>query len=327
MDWTKIKRTRASSGKPYGPYVNLDDLIRLQFQVADFSLQPQQPVTSILAGRYASRLRGRGLNFEELRQYQSGDDIRTMDWKVTARTKIPHVRVYTEEKDRQVLLLVDQRINMFFGTRDKFKSVTAAEIAAIASWRAIDSGDRIGALVFNDNEIVSVRPHRSNQAVMSILGQIIHFNQQLHVGADTESNNGMLNTALENALRMALKDVLVVLISDCQGADQQTEKHITRLAAHNDVICFLVHDPTRLALAPRRLALSDGKRQIEVDLGDKKIRERLLVDYEQETANLTRFFRKLSAPFLLVNNKGNTSKQIRRLLGVPLAGRNGGLAK
>ena len=126
---------------------------------------------------------------------------------------------------------------------------------------------------------------------------------------------------------MALKDVLVVLISDCQGADQQTEKHITRLAAHNDVICFLVHDPTRLALAPRRLALSDGKRQIEVDLGDKKIRERLLVDYEQETANLTRFFRKLSAPFLLVNNTGNTSEQVRRLLGVPLAGGNGGLVK
>ena len=93
-------------------------------------------MSSVLSGRYASRLRGRGLNFEEIRRYLPGDDVRTMDWKVTARTRSPHVRVYTEEKDRAVLLIVDQRINMFFGTRDKLKSVTAAELAALGAWRA-----------------------------------------------------------------------------------------------------------------------------------------------------------------------------------------------
>ena len=123
-------------------------MIRIRYKAADFSFKPVQPVNSILSGRYASRLRGRGLNFEELRRYHPGDDIRSMDWKVTARTRTPHVRVYTEEKDRSVLLIVDQRLNMFFGTRQRMKSVTALELAALGAWRALDSGDRVGMVGF-----------------------------------------------------------------------------------------------------------------------------------------------------------------------------------
>ena len=161
MDWTKIRRKKAGAEKPTGVYANLDDLIRIQFKARNFSFLPQQPVTSILSGRYASRLRGRGLNFEELRRYLPGDDIRTMDWKVTARTRSPHVRVYTEEKDRAVLLIVDQRINMFFGTRNRLKSVTAAELAALGAWRAVDVGDRVGAVVFNDTGLVDIKPREA----------------------------------------------------------------------------------------------------------------------------------------------------------------------
>lgn len=320
MDWTRIKRKRVDERKPPGPYTNLDELIRLRFCVADFSLQPRQPVTSILSGRYGSKLRGRGLNFEELRRYLPGDDIRTMDWKVTARTRSPHVRVYTEEKDRQVLLLVDQRTNMFFGTRARFKSVTAAELAAIASWRAIDSGDRIGAVVFNDEELVEVRPQRSNRVAMSILGTIVRMNHALSADGDFESNPAMLNKALESALQLASKDVLIVLISDCQGADQLTEKYVTQLAAHNDIICCLVHDPTRFSLVDETLTLSDSRLQMQVDFRDKKVREKLIADYERETAELSRFFRKLSAPFLMISNEGDITTQVRKLLGVPLPG-------
>ena len=89
----------------------------------------------MLHGRHASRLRGRGHNFEELRGYVSGDDIRNVDWKATARSGEPHIRVYIEERDRPVLLLIDQRHNMFFGTRRAMKSVVAAEAAALAAWR------------------------------------------------------------------------------------------------------------------------------------------------------------------------------------------------
>jgi uncharacterized protein (DUF58 family) len=98
-----------------GVYVDLEHLIALEQKGRKVSLLPRQPVHSLLSGRYASRMRGRGLNFEEIRDYRTGDDVRSIDWKVTARLQSPHVRVFNEERDRQGLLVVDQRLSMFFG--------------------------------------------------------------------------------------------------------------------------------------------------------------------------------------------------------------------
>jgi uncharacterized protein (DUF58 family) len=317
MDWSKIKRRTAAAAKPSGVYANLDDLIRIQFKARDFSFLPHQPVTSVLSGRYASRLRGRGLNFEELRRYLPGDDIRTMDWKVTARTRSPHVRVYTEEKDRAVLVIVDQRINMFFGTRDRMKSVTAAELAALGAWRAISVGDRIGAVVFNDTDTIEIRPQRSQKTVMSILGAVVRMNHALRADVQVEPEAAMLNRALEKALRLAPHDVLVVTISDFFGVDEETERLTARLAEHNDVLGILVHDPIRLEPLEQRLTVSDGALQMEINLADKRLREKLADDYRNEQDHITRFLRKLSAPLLMVSNQGDVVDQVRRLLGVP----------
>ena len=133
-----------------GVYATLVDLVALQYKARGFSFLPRQPIHSLLAGRHASRLRGRGLNFEEIRRYLPGDDIRQIDWKVTARTRKTHSRVYTEERERTVLLLVDQRLTMFFGSVRDMKSVTAAETAALAAWHVLAQKDRVGTLVFND---------------------------------------------------------------------------------------------------------------------------------------------------------------------------------
>jgi uncharacterized protein (DUF58 family) len=317
VDWSRIKRARASSDKPAGVYVDLDELIRIQFKARDFAFQPRQPVTSVLSGRYASRLRGRGLNFEELRRYLPGDDIRNMDWKVTARTRSPHVRVYTEEKDRAVLLLVDQRQHMFFGTRAKMKSVTAAELAALASWRALAVGDRVGAIVFNDTELVEVRPQRSQQNVMAILGEVVRQNHLLKADSAVTPDPGQLNHALEKARVRAPHDVLVVLISDGQGADAQTERFTAQLAAHNDILMFLVHDPSRLDPVGPRLTISDGTLQMELDLTDPAVSEKLAVDYRAEQEEMRRFLRRFSAPLLTISNQGDVVSQVRRHLGVP----------
>ena len=151
--------------------------MRLKFRTRGFSFLPHQPVHSLLAGRHASRLRGRGLNFEEIRRYLPGDDIRNMDWHVTARTRQPHVRVYTEERDRPVLLVVDQRHSMFFGSRRAMKSVVAAEATALAAWRVLQAGDRVGALVFDDQDVVEIPPQRSEQQVLRILDTVVKKNQ------------------------------------------------------------------------------------------------------------------------------------------------------
>ena len=134
-----------------GAYAELDSLVALQFYANGFTLRHNQPVHSLLFGRRASRVRGRGLDFEELRGYIAGDDVRSIDWRVTARAQKPYVRVYSEERDRPTMLVVDQRMNMFFGSRVSMKSVTAAEVAALAAWRALQQGDRIGAFVFNED--------------------------------------------------------------------------------------------------------------------------------------------------------------------------------
>ena len=320
MDWSRIRRQLPEANQSPGVYASLDDLIRLRFKARDFSFMPRQPVTSILSGRYASRLRGRGLNFEEMRRYLPGDDVRTIDWRVTARTRQPHVRVYTEEKDRAVLLLVDQRANMFFGSRDRMKSVTAAELAALGAWRALDAGDRVGAVVFNDTEVTDLRPQRSQQAVMSILGTVVEMNQRLRVGTDIEPNPGMLNEALRKAVRLAPHDVLVVIISDFFGVDSETERLSASLARHNDVLGLLVHDPLRLNPHGHSISVSDGKLQMQMDLGNKKVREKLAEDYRLEQERITHFLKKLSAPLLLVSNEGDVVKQVRRLLGVPARG-------
>ncbi len=122
----------------------------MQWAARGFNLLPRQPLRSVLAGRHAARIRGRGLDFDELRAYLPGDDVRSIDWKVTARTRKPHTRVYTDERERRVLLVVDQRLAMFFGTRVQMKSVTAAELAALLAWHVVGAGDRVGAVVFDD---------------------------------------------------------------------------------------------------------------------------------------------------------------------------------
>ena len=316
MDWSRVQRRRPAAHKPKGVYANLEDLIRIQFEARDFSFQPKQPVTSVLSGRYGSRLRGRGLNFEELRRYQPGDDIRTIDWKVTARTRDPYVRVYSEEKDRQVLLVVDQRMNMFFGTRQKLKSVTAAELAAVGAWRAVDVGDRVGAVIFNDTDVATIKPQRSKATVMRILRAIVQKNHALHADSEVDHSPGMLNQALQRAVQLAPHDVLVVLITDADGVDDETDRLVTRLGAKNDIIGILVTDPSRLDPASERVTVSDGHLQMEVDFADKKTRDCIVDDARAQIERLRHGLRKLSAPLLIVSNEGDSVEQVRKLLGV-----------
>src|ERR1700745_2535477 len=157
-----------------GVYVSLDDLLALEYRGRQISFLPKQPVHSLLSGRFASRMRGRGLNFEEIRDYRSGDDVRSIDWKVTARLQKPHVRVFNEERDRQALLVVDQRLSMFFGSRRAMKSVPRARGGG--PWRILGVGDRVGAILFNDSDVVEVRARRSRATVLRILSTIVAQN-------------------------------------------------------------------------------------------------------------------------------------------------------
>lgn len=143
------------------------------------------------------------------------------------------------------------------------------------------------------------------------------MNHELRADTQVEPNAAMLNRALEKALRLAPHDVLVVMIGDFFGVDEETERLTARMAEHNDVLALLVHDPIRLNPARLRMSVSDGSLQIEMNLTDKRMREKLAANYREEQDHITRFLRKLSAPLLMVSNEGDVVEQVRGLLGVP----------
>lgn len=242
----------------------LEDLVELQFKAKGFSLLPRQPVESLLSGRHASRLRGRGLTFEELRDYRPGDDIRAIDWKATARLRSPHVRVYSEERERPVLLIVDQRNPMFFGSKRTTKATAAVEVAALSAWRVLDVKDRVGAIVFGDDEIVQIRPQRSRQTVMRICNELIRLNRKLSA-ASPRSTPENLNAALQRAVNVANHDYLVVIVTDYDGADDETRRLCTTLAAHNDVLAVLTYDPLGIKLPDEPgLEVTDGENAMAI---------------------------------------------------------------
>ncbi len=300
----------------YGVYTSLSHLVALRHRARGFSFLPRQPVHSLLAGRHASRLRGRGLNFEEIRRYQAGDDIRQIDWKVTARTRKTHSRVYTEERERSTLLLVDQRISMFFGSVQRMKSVTAAEAAALAAWRVLEQHDRVGALVFNDSDIVELRPHRSQPAVMRILQAIVEQNRKLTVHGEIESNPGMFNEALRRCDRLAKHDCLVCIVSDGSGNDDETRHLLTRIAYHNDVLFAFVHDPLEEALPDAGpLVFADATGQIEVDTGRQALRAHFENGFAATRAGGRKFLSRRGTPVIPLNTRDDVAEQVRRRLG------------
>jgi len=308
-----------SDGAPLdaGVYVDLDQLIALEQKGRKVSLLPRQPVHSLLSGRYASRMRGRGLNFEEIRDYRSGDDVRSIDWKVTARLQSPHVRVFDEERDRQGLLVVDQRLSMFFGTRRAMKSVTAAEIAAVVAWRILSVGDRVGGIVFNDRSIEEVRPQRSRRIVLQYLTKLAEQNQALGVGRGITRDATMLNRALDRIRRVAPHDATVVIFSDFDGADETTRHAIAALAAHNTVIAVLIHDPSQSELpAAGRMEVTDGELQIALDVAHGSTRQNILDMSKTRLRSVFEWTRDFGVPVLPLSTAEEPVNQLHHLLGL-----------
>jgi uncharacterized protein (DUF58 family) len=297
-------------------YVSLDDLLGLRHRAKGFSFLPRQPVHSLLTGRHASRLRGRGLDFEELRHYAEGDDTRTIDWLATARRASPHVRVYTEERDRNVLLLVDQRLSMFFGSRRAMKSVVAAKAAALAAFRVTSLGDRAGAVVFSENAVAEIRPQAREAGVRRLLPEIVRQNGLLGADSPRTPDPGLLNDALARAARLANHDWLVVLVSDASGADARTVELVTRITAHNDFLIVFVHDPLEAELpAIGRVVVVEADRQIEVDLSAGGLRRDFAYGFAERRERGARFSLHHAIPVLPLSTHRDVADQFRELLG------------
>jgi uncharacterized protein (DUF58 family) len=299
-----------------GAYAELDSLVALEYKARGFSLRHNQPVHSLLFGRRASHVRGRGLDFEELRNYVAGDDVRSIDWRVTARTQKPYVRVYSEERDRPTMLVVDQRINMFFGSRRSMKSVVAAEVAALAAWRVFSQGDRVGAFVFNDSTTEPVRIHRSRATVLRMLERISYQNKLLRSDLLTPAQPGKLNQVLDQVARICHHDAVILIASDFDGADDRTRELLLHLSQSNDVVCCFTYDPLALQhQASGQLVVSNAALQVELRLKESKIREGIREASDQRMRTILAWQHELNIPVLPLSTADDVPQQVRHLLG------------
>jgi uncharacterized protein (DUF58 family) len=297
-------------------YVDVAALARLRHEARGFSFLPKQPLSSLLAGRKRSRLRGRGLDFEELRHYRPGDDIRAMDWRVTNRTGKPHVRVYTEERDRPVVLVVDQRLSMFFGSRHRMKSVTAAELAALGAWRVLDQGDRVGAILFNDHEVRQIKPSRSQRSVLSMLSQLATMNRQLTANSTHSARPGQLAEVIGIAERMTGHDYLVIIISDFDGWNAEALAGVKRMTQHNDLVASLVFDPLERDISgASQLVVSDGRYQLQLEPEKRALAYRFEQSFHSDVSELQAELRKHGMPVLPIDTVDPVFEQLRKQMG------------
>ncbi len=256
---------------PFDP-VRLDkqSLIALHRQAASLSLTALK-VRAVQSGQYLSSFRGRGMEFDEVRPYQAGDDVRTLDWRVMARTGKPHTKLFREERERAVLLWVDNRASMFFATRGAFKSVMAARAAALLAWAAVKQGDRVGGLIFSEQQHEELRPQGGKHAVLHLIQRLVELEQAAWLQRKTQPHDAAVTSeaALQSLLRLrrvARPGSLVVLLSDFREVDDRCELHLAQLARHNDVVMFFIYDELEATLPPAGLyRVGDGEQTMMLD--------------------------------------------------------------
>lgn len=228
------------------------------------SIQYYPEGKALRAGQHLSKIRGRGMDFSEVRNYQAGDEVRHMEWRVTARTGRPHVKIYQEERERHTVLLVDFNPSMIFGTRIAFKSVVAARLASMLAWSVIKQGDRVGGFFFSASEHSEFMPRGRDSGVLPLLGALSHYTEQANRKRETQSR--ALSDALIRLRRVIRPGSILVLISDFYAMDLESEKHLTRLRANNDILAYHICDRIELtAPKPQQYAMTNGRDELVLD--------------------------------------------------------------
>ena len=247
-----------------GIYTDLGRLLNCRHWAKSLKLFARQPARSMLLGEARSKFRGRGMEFEEVRHYQPGDDVRNIDWRVSARTGGTYTKLFREERERPVHILVDQRSSMFFGSGTRFKSVVAAELAAALGWAALAGSDRIGGQIIGDRSESDTRARRTKQAVLRLVHDLNSYNHQLLLAAGSTKS---LAAMIEECRRLVRPGTAVFIISDFHDFDQTTARALVLLARHTDISLMKVFDPLEEQLpAAGAVSISDGQERASINL-------------------------------------------------------------
>ena len=280
-------------GMSHGPAsVSASSLIALERKSRGLSLKSKE-ISATRMGAWHSAFRGRGMEYDESRPYQSGDDIRSIDWRVTARTGKAHTKLFREEREKPVHLWIDFRAAMFFATRGKFKSVIAAELASLFAWVVCRRGDRVGGILFADDLHYELKPRRGKTAVLRLIRHLVHYPGWRRTGHGKPDQKRLLHSFL-NLRQLVRPGSMVILLSDFRGFDEQARSQIIRLRQHNELLMVHIYDRLETSLPPAgHYRITDGETDLTFDSHDKKrvqdYRQRFH-DHREQLLNMARTF-------------------------------------
>ena len=294
------------------------NLVQLRTLARQLPLHKQKKVLNDLAGSHASAIRGRGLDYAEVREYQAGDDIRAMDWRVTARTGDAHIKVFREEKERPVLLVCDLRAAMRFGSRRALKQVLAADLTALFAWAALEHGDRIGALLFNDELETDLRPKTGRKQVLQLLNELTTMAPS--ASADPQQR---MQQICRHLRRIARPGSAIYFISDWTGFDADCEQQLHSVTRHCDLVAVHISDPLEAELPPPGLySLSDGQQRLSLDSTTSRQREEYQQAFSLRMNNLQQQLQRLKVPLIaLSTSNADPLPALRQGLGLGMLSR------
>ncbi|ASQ44705.1 DUF58 domain-containing protein [Legionella clemsonensis] len=291
-----------------GITANLEELLAFKRYAQKINQKPE--TNAAYAGNHTSKSRGRGMDFAEVRNYQAGDEIRHMEWRVTARTGRAHVKLYQEERERPVVLLCDFNPSMYFGTRLAFKSVVAARLAAMIAWTAMKQGDKVGGLIYSATEHNEFTPHSRNLGVLPFLAALSHYTS---ASLENKAQPKPLSEVLVRLRRVTRPGSIVTIISDFYALDDESERHLSRLRLHNDVLAYHVCDPLELAPPkPEHYPITDGQQETILDTTSDDVVRSYQAYCEQRITHLEALFKRLKIQYIQVTAEDNIPKLVRK---------------
>ena len=302
----KTDKHRAFDRHSNGVVVTSDELYRLHGDALRVICSPDAMVSSLFPGAYKALFHGRGLEFDEVRKYQWGDDYRMIDWRVSARTGQMHTKLFHEERERTLYLLVDGGESMHFGTRKQFKWVLAARIAAIFGWLAYETGDRVSALVVGDSVRCRFQPPGMGESALVRIFHLLAQEPQLSNKEPQLSNkepqpgskepqqksHSRLLDGMKYLRQVARKDALILILSDFRQLDQQTRQQLGYLAHHFEVAAIKLYDPLEMRLpSSGRFPITNGKQKMFLNTEHNKVAETYQQRFNDDQQSLIKLFR------------------------------------
>lgn len=274
-------------------------------------------INSLQTGAYVSHFRGRGMEFDESRPYQPGDDPRNIDWRVTARSTQAYTKLFREERERPVLVVVDLRSNMHFATQGSFKSVIASRAAALISWAAQHRGDRLGGLIFGDSTHRELKPKLGRQAALRYVHELVnHPDWQRSAEGPAKDEEPPLTRAMAVLRRVARPGSLVVVISDFVGFSRAAQAYLTGVARHNEVLAIFISDPLEHELPPPgRYRLVSNDVELAIDTYARTARRDYEHAFKERQHSLEKFCQRYGIHLMSISTEEDPVVSMQTALG------------